>query len=74
MEWFPIETAPFDKDVLLYTVEGVRVGRADSEDGENAYYPGGKQWSVHDGKHCHELRGAYPTHWMEVPAVPASTP
>jgi len=67
--WQPIETAPVEDRVLIFRpsiFEEDRIFLA-SLDGEG-------WWTVHDGKHDHNLRGADPTHWMPLPAPPITPP
>lgn len=70
MEWQPIETAPKDKDVLLYLPRrGAIRGQWNSDKYARVPRP---YWS-HDREWIfgvRETRDCQPTHWMPLPAPP----
>lgn len=64
-QWQPIETAPVEDRVLIF-----RPSVFDEDRIFHASLDSDGWWTVHDGKHDHNLRGAQPTHWMPLPAAP----
>ena len=61
INWQPIETAPQDKDILLF-IDGVVI--------EGSYAKGDKKWKVVDlpshGCGCCGSDNEEPTHWAEI--------
>lgn len=66
--WQPIETAPKDGTAILIT----RSTQFESEEGWHVVRWDEDWWQVHCGKFDHLLRGADPTHWQPLPALPAA--
>ena len=72
MMWQPIETAPKDKDVLLYCpMRGAVRGRWN----DCKYATNPKPYWTHDRERLHGVintRNDQPTHWMPLPERPTA--
>lgn len=70
MEWQPIETAPKDKDILVFVSDG-EYSQVDIANWQE-YYPDGFNWAAArcvDGLHL----GGTVTNWMPLPEPPKDT-